>query len=123
MVRWLFISFLVAHGLVHLAVWLAPATPGAKAPFNPAHSWLLGERRGLAVVVAALAAALYLVAGAALMAHAAWWRAVAVAGSGVSLTLITSYFHPWLSFGAGLDIALIAAVAWLDWPARALLGG
>jgi hypothetical protein len=32
--------FLIAHGLVHLAVWL----PEPKdAPFDPGHSWLLGE--------------------------------------------------------------------------------
>ena len=42
--RFIFIAFLIAHGLVHVAMWVfvpKPA-PGKEAPFDASHSWLLG---------------------------------------------------------------------------------
>jgi hypothetical protein len=32
--RFLFIGFLIAHGLVHLAIWLMPKPADQKAPFD-----------------------------------------------------------------------------------------
>jgi len=55
--RFLFVGFLIAHGLVHLAIWLMPK-PEQKAPFDPGHSWLLGDQKTVAVVLAVTAAAL-----------------------------------------------------------------
>jgi hypothetical protein len=46
--RLLFIGFLIAHGLVHLAIWLMPKPPDQKAPFDPGHSWLLGDQKTVA---------------------------------------------------------------------------
>lgn len=45
--RSLFIAFLVAHGLVHLAIWLMPKPADDKAPFDPDHSWLVGDQKRL----------------------------------------------------------------------------
>jgi hypothetical protein len=47
MLRVLLGLFVVAHGLVTFGIWAAPVTD--KAPFNPSHSWLLGNARTLAV--------------------------------------------------------------------------
>ncbi|HXF35926.1 MAG TPA: hypothetical protein VNO17_01945 [Actinomycetota bacterium] len=118
--RFLFIPFLVAHGGVHVAMW---ATPKAKdAPFDPSHSWLLGDRRGVAIVVALVAAALLVGAGVGLWAHAEWWRPVAVAGLAVSFGLMVLFFHPWFLFIQAVNAALIVGLVWLDWPSRSMVG-
>jgi hypothetical protein len=100
--------FLVAHGLVHLAIWL-PA-PKEDAPFDPGHSWLFGDvhlpARGLAVAAAGLLA----LAGVLVLAGGDARAALAVAGAAVSLALVLLTFHPWLLGAVAIDVA-IAAVA------------
>jgi hypothetical protein len=66
--RWLLIGFLIAHGLVHVAIW-TPRYDPAKAAFDASHSWLIGEQRPLSQVFAFTAAALLVLAGIALWAH------------------------------------------------------
>lgn len=121
--RALFIAFLLVHGLIHLGIWMMPkpADP-QKSPFDPWRSWVAGDRRVLAQVLAAVAAVLFLGAGAGLIGHADWWRTLTVAASAISLLLMALYFHPWLSLGVGINAGLIAAIVWLDWPSRALVG-
>ena len=63
--RVLFIAYLIAHGAVHLVLWLRPAT--ADGPFNPSESWLLGVQRGLAVALAVVAGALLITGGIGLL--------------------------------------------------------
>jgi hypothetical protein len=63
MLRVLLGAFIVAHGLLTAFIWLSPAK--ADAPFRATHSWLLGEARPLAVVVALVAAAAFMLAGSA----------------------------------------------------------
>ena len=41
--RFVFIGFLIAHGVIHAAIWALPKPAGQQAPFDPAHSWVLGE--------------------------------------------------------------------------------
>jgi hypothetical protein len=98
--RFLFVAFLVAHGLVHLAMWvLVPKPhPGKEAPFDPSHSWLLGNQKALASTVAFAVAAILIVAGIGLWAHADWWRVVAAVGLGISFALMVVYFTPWFLF-------------------------
>jgi hypothetical protein len=83
---------------------------------------MAGDRKALAQALAVLAAALFLMAGAGLIGHLDWWRPLTVAGAAASLLLMAVYFHPWLSLGVGIKTALIAAIVWLDWPSRALVG-
>jgi hypothetical protein len=98
--------FLIAHGLVHLAVWV-PA-PEQDAPFDPGHSWLLGEIRRPARAVAATAAALLSVAGILVLAGA--HAGAAVVGAAVSVALVGLTFHPWLLGAVAIDVA-VAVVA------------
>jgi hypothetical protein len=65
--RVLLIAFLMADGLVHVAIW-APKYDPEKAPFDASHSWLVGDQRTLAQVLAFVAAALR---GALIRCHAA----------------------------------------------------
>jgi len=88
------IGFLIAHGLVHVAIW-APKCDPAKAAFDPSHSWLIGDQRPLALVLAFAAAATLVVAGIALWAYGGWWRPTAVVGLSVSTVLLLLYFTPW----------------------------
>lgn len=53
--------FLIAHGLLHLGIWLPRANP--EAPFDPHRSWLLGDVGAVARVLAVVAAGLLIAAG------------------------------------------------------------
>ena len=120
--RFLFVSFLIAHGLVHLAIWLVPKPAAGKAPFDVTHSWLLGDLRPLAVFLALVAAALLVGGGVGLWAHAEWWRGVAVVGLAVSFGLMVLYFNPWYLFIETVNAALVVGLAWLSWPSRPMVG-
>ena len=56
--RFVFVALLIVHGRVQSAIWAAPRSKDQKAPFGPGHSWLLGERRIFAVVLALVATVL-----------------------------------------------------------------
>jgi hypothetical protein len=115
MLRVVLIAFLIAHGLVHVAIW-APRYDPEKAPFDPSHSWLIGDRRPLARFLAFSATAILIVAGIALWADAGWWRSTAVVGLIVSTVLLLLYFYRWYVFILAVNIALIVGIGWLDWP-------
>ena len=97
--------FVIAHGLVHLAVWLPP--PGGSTPMQTARSWLLGDVRRLAVGLAVAAAVLLGAGGIALLAGVGWWPWLVVAGSAVSVLLMALTFTPWWLFGLAIDAALL----------------
>ena len=122
--RFIFIGFLIAHGLVHVAMWvLVPKpAPGKKAPFDASYSWLLGNQRALAATVAAATAVVLVAAGFGLWAHADWWRDVAVVGLAASFLLMVVYFTPWFIFIEGVNAALIGSILWLSWPSKAMVG-
>jgi hypothetical protein len=119
MVQWIFGAFLIVHGLIHPAVWSTPKPTGQKAPFDPSHSWLLGDARGLASALAVTVAVLYAIAGVGVFVDATWWQALTVATSAVSLALILLTFNPWLLAGIAIDATLIVGVAFYDWPSIA----
>jgi uncharacterized membrane protein YphA (DoxX/SURF4 family) len=121
MLRWLLIGFLIAHGLVHVALW-TPRYEPEKSPFDPSHSWLIGDRRPLAQGLAFGAAALLVVAGIALLAHGGWWRPTAVVGLSVSTVLLFLYFNPWYLFILAVNVALIWGIAFMGWPSTATVG-
>jgi sulfite exporter TauE/SafE len=121
-VRFLFIGFLIAHGLVHLTVWLMPKPADGKAAFDVNHSWLLGNQRTVAVVLAISASALLVVGGLGLWAHANWWRSVAVIGLAASFGLMVLYFNSWYLFIESVNAGLIVGLVWLTWPTRAMVG-
>jgi uncharacterized membrane protein YphA (DoxX/SURF4 family) len=121
LLRVLLSVFFIAHGLVHVAIW-APRYDPEKAPFDASHSWLLGNRRPLARVLAFLAAAVLIVAGIALLAQGGWWRPTAVVGLSVSTVLLLAYFNRWYLFILAANLALIVGIAWLDWPSPSTVG-
>ena len=109
-------GLLVAHGLVHAALWL-PQAVGVRrsedAPFDPGHSWLLSGLsdsgvRTLGCVLAVAAAIALAGAGLGYIAEQAWWPVAAMGGAGTSLALIVLYWDVWLSVGVLIDVAVVA---------------
>jgi uncharacterized membrane protein YphA (DoxX/SURF4 family) len=121
LLRVLLSVFFIAHGLVRVAIW-APTYDPEKASFDAAHSWLLGDQRPLARVLAFLAAAILIVAGIALLAQGGWWRPTAVVGLAVSTVLLVLYFNRWYLFILAVNLALIVGIAGLDWPSTSTVG-
>jgi hypothetical protein len=124
--------FLVAHGLIHAAIWL-PQAFGVRAssdpasPFDPGYSWLFsgfsdGGARWLSVLLALVAALAFVAAGVGLFAHQGWWRTLTVGASAVSLALFLFYFNPWLSLAVPIDVALLWALLWAHWPSVEQVG-
>lgn len=98
--------FLVAHGLVHLAVWVAPPPPDA--PFDSRYSWLLGDAGSLSPALATAACALFVLAGVLVIAAADLGATLALAGAGVSLALVVLTFNRWFVFAIAINGAIIA---------------
>lgn len=107
MLRVLLGLFVVAHGLVTFGIWAAPVTE--KAPFNPSHSWLLGDARTLAVALAVVAAVAFVATGGGLLAQQDWWAAAAVAAGAAAVVLMALYFNPWLSAGILISATVLYA--------------
>jgi hypothetical protein len=36
--------------------------------------------------------------------------------------VLVLYFNPWYLFITGVNLALIAAIAWQSWPSRSMVG-
>ena len=107
MIRFLLGAFIVAHGLLTAFIWAGP--PKADAPFRATHSWLLGEARPLAIVVALVAAAGFVLAGVGFIADQAWWAFTGVGAGAVALLLMVVFFHPWLLAGITISAAILYA--------------
>jgi hypothetical protein len=120
--RYLIIGFLVAHGLVHVAIWARPTSNARRARFDPGHSWLWGDRRSLALIMAISAAAFLIVGGALLWVPLASWRLLAVVGLVYSLGLMIVYFNRRFLFIEVVNGGLILGLAWTTWPSQTLLG-
>lgn len=122
---WLVAAFLIAHGAIHLAVWLPPAPTEGKpeAPFAPDHSAVLTSVRVSQTVahvisqrLAWVTAVAYIVAGLAVALGSGWTVALLAAAAAVlGLGLKAVFFNPWLSVGILLDAAVLTSALW-SWP-------
>lgn len=109
-------GLLIAHGIVHAALWIpqalgAPLPEGA--PFDAGRSWLVsgvseGGARSAGGILAAAVAIAFALAGVGYMADQDWWWLAAIGGGGASLRLIVLYWNVWLSIGALIDVAVLA---------------
>ena len=103
--RWIAGLFLIAHGLVHLAIWLPK--PDAKAPFDVGHSPFAGDVRRLASVLAVAAAVVLVLGGLGLVGDAPWWIPATVTGAVVSAALLLLTFNRWWLIGLGINATII----------------
>lgn len=105
--RFILGGFVVAHGLLTVTLWAMPAKEGE--PFRVTHSWLLGDARSLALGLALLAGACFVVAGGGFLGHQSWWGAFGIAGGAMGLLLMALYFNPWLLAGIGISAGVLYA--------------
>jgi hypothetical protein len=106
-IRVLLGTFIVAHGLLTAFIWVSPAK--ADAPFQATHSWLVGDARPLAVVIALVAAAGFVLTGAGFIADQAWWAVIGIGAGAVALLLMTLFFNPWLLAGIAISAGILYA--------------
>lgn len=118
------VAFLVAHGLLHLAIWVPKPEPDPDRPppFEPDHSAVLTATKvpqaathQLALALAAATTAAYLLTGIAVALDTSWAVAVAMVAAVAGLVLKGLYFHPWLSLGVLIDCAVLGS-ALVGWP-------
>jgi hypothetical protein len=129
--------FIIAHGLVHAGLAAAPdpvdpdAKPGA---FFTAveRSWLL-PRLGLnpstvqwaGIILVALSTLGFVLAGLGIFGVAglgAVWRSIAIFSACVSTLLLVLFWHRWLPVGVVINIGILVALLWAQWPPEALIG-
>lgn len=101
--------FLIAHGLIHLAIWLPD--PKDDAPFDPRRSWLVGESPTVVQPLAITAAGLLVAAGILVLSGAGPGAPIAAAGAGGSLTLVLLTFHPWFLAAIAINVAILVVAA------------
>ena len=126
MIRWALAGFLVAHGLVHIAVWGSSKAAQAQGT-NPSHSWILGDQHSLVIGLMVAAVSLFALAGFGLLFHAGWWGPMTVVAAGVSLLLVVLFpgaiLNAWVVAPVTINVGLIAGIVWFSWPTRAAFGG
>lgn len=119
-------GFLLAHALIH-ASFLAPrpaATAGGPAwPFELERSWLLGSLGaapelarlvGIALIAVTIGGFALAALGALGVGPAIAWQAGIATGAVASLGMLILFFHPWLTLGLVIDLALL----WIALVAR-----
>jgi hypothetical protein len=92
-VNGLLVAFLIAHSVVHLAIWALPMR--RHALFDATDSWLIGVYRVPALILAITAAALLTTGGVALWLDTLWWKGPCAAGLLTSALLLFVYFDRW----------------------------
>jgi hypothetical protein len=107
MIRALLGAFIVAHGLLTAFIWVGPAS--ADAPFRATHSWLVGDARPVAVVIALVAAAGFVLAGVGFIGEQAWWASTGIGAGAVALLLMGLFFNPWLLAGIAISAGILFA--------------
>ena len=95
--RLLIALFLVLHGIVF--------------SFLDPESWLVDDGRGLYIALGIAAAALT-IGAILLVARRRSWRPFLAAGAAVSLAQLL-FFEPGQFVGVGIDVAILAVVAWV----------
>lgn len=102
--RWLFGLFLVAHGLIHVAIWLTPAN--SDAPFDVRHSPIFGDLGALATAGGLLAGAAFVASGLAYLLDGAWWPVALTGAASFSIVLLLATFTTWWLLALAIDVAL-----------------
>lgn len=96
--------------------WLVPSLPGDTATTLASAFWIVSL---IGFIIAAMSFWGMVVPGDV-------WRPLAVGSAIVSLVGIVLFFGTWPMFNTlaalGVDVAVLVAVLWLDWPPQTLFG-
>ena len=122
MARTLVVAFLLAHGLLHPLMYALPMKPDDPPPFDVHRSWMLRAAHvatstafSTSIWLAWVTGALFASSAVALAVGMGVWTVAAIAGAAVGLVLKVGWFHPWLTLGVLLDVAVLATVT-AAWP-------
>ena len=96
-------GFVLAHGLVTMAIWRP------SPPMDTSHSWLLGDRRWLSLILAVTSGLAAIAAGCGLLAQTNWWAASAILSGGLALLLFGVFFSRWWLAGMAISISLLVS--------------
>ncbi len=121
---------ILVHGIGHV-LFLAPCL-GITQWGQSAHSWVLTKTLGdlptrvIGGLLWLVVIAGFVAAGVGLLGQHAWWRTLAVGSSAVSLLALVLFvqgtsIQPVLS-AALMDVAILLALLWLQWPSADLVG-
>jgi hypothetical protein len=126
---------LIAHGLIHLGLAVAPDPRGGEQALwgfflAQGRSWLLARAglgpaqiRAIAVILITFSTIVFAVAGFALVGAQPWWRPAAVLSACVSLALLFLFWHRMLWIGAAVNLGVLAALLIANWPPAGFPGG
>jgi len=95
---------ILIHAVLTAVVWAAPLLPDA--PFNPGHSWLIGDSRSIAVPTSLILALALAATGVGLLSGQSWWAMLALAAGAVGALFTLVYFNPWLSLAVAINAAI-----------------
>jgi hypothetical protein len=96
--RLLIALFLVLHGIVF--------------SFLDPESWLFDDGRSIFITLGIVAAAGLTIGALLLVARRRSWRLFLAAGTALSLAQLLLFFEPGLFVGVGIDVAILAFIAW-----------
>lgn len=123
MVRLITAVFLIAHGLIHPAIYVVPQDDRKPQPFDPGRSWALAAAhvaelpaRSTGRVLSVMTAGVFTIAGVALLADWSLWVPLAASGAVAGLLLKSLFFNPWLIVGVAIDLGVLWAAS-AGWPA------
>lgn len=101
---------LIAHAVVTLAVWVTPPLP--EAPLNPAHSWVLGDGRAIAVPASILLAVTLAATGIGLLLLGQpWWAPLGLVSGIAAAAFVMVYVNPWLSLAVAINAGIAVAAS------------
>lgn len=109
-------ALLVVHGVAHVEI---PRVWGAR---ESATSWLVGEADTLGTVLATVALAGFVLAGLAVFIGIGVWRPLAIAAACVSLVTIALFWNWKTALGVIVNVGILLALLWANWPGRGLVG-
>lgn len=83
-------TFFVGHGLVHGIMFSLPysAQASANLPYNPSHSWSIGDAPSFGFAFALVATVSFVIAGGAHLGRASWWPTATIAAGGLPVALL-----------------------------------
>ena len=100
---------LIAHALITGVIWTVPLRPDA--PFNPSHSWLLGDSRAIAAPAGLILAVALAATGLALLLNQTWWAPLGLVAGAAAMVFMVVYFNPWLSVAVVINGAIAITAA------------
>ncbi len=125
--------FLFAHGGVHTLMAFLPSPEEEGSPVGAfwTGSWLLDGLgaptvKRLLIIVNFVITGIYVAAGLSwlgIILPVDWWQALVFAATVVSLATFVVFWDSWLKYGVAIDLAILAAVFFLNEPLTTLLTG